>query len=162
MLAQGNALGFGNIPWRCALKGREDPASLQGERCACAKHPGRRPGLASSAPLARNLLCFLARTSGLGTEAGDILSAAGRPGDRWAGLREKAGREESPDTVVFAFFAGTKVLALCAGTKVFGGRRLRLKGNAPGNARGPTLRAVRASEARFPATDSATENKPPV
>jgi hypothetical protein len=94
---------------------------------------------------------------------GDILSAAGRPGDRWAGLRKssarkrlglkKAGREESPDTVVFAFFAGTKV---------FGGGRLRLKGNAPGNARGPTLRAVRASEARFPATDSATENKPPV
>jgi hypothetical protein len=35
------------------------------------------------------------------------------------------------------------------GTKVFGGRRLGLKGNAPGNARGLTLRAVRASEARF-------------
>jgi hypothetical protein len=35
----------------------------------------------------------------------DILSLAGRPGDRWAGLRKKAGREESPDTVVFAFCA---------------------------------------------------------
>jgi len=58
----------------------------------------------------------------------DILSVAGRPGDRWAGLRKKAGREESPDTVVFAFFAGTKV---------FSGKRLRPKGNAPGNARGP-------------------------
>jgi len=46
--------------------------------------------------------------------------------------------------------------------KVFGIGRLRPKGDAPGNARGPILRAVRASEARFPATDSATENKPPV
>ena len=27
---------------------------------------------------------------------------AGKPGDRWAFLRKKAGREESPDTVVFA------------------------------------------------------------
>lgn len=27
---------------------------------------------------------------------------AGRPGDRWVGLRKKAGREESPDTVVFS------------------------------------------------------------
>jgi hypothetical protein len=35
----------------------------------------------------------------------DILALAGRPGDRWAGLRKKAGREESPDTVVFAFCA---------------------------------------------------------
>jgi len=35
----------------------------------------------------------------------DILCMAGRPGDRWASLREKAGREESPDTVVFAFYA---------------------------------------------------------
>ena len=35
------------------------------------------------------------------------------------------------------------------GTKVFGEGRLRLKGNAPGNARGLILRAVRASEARF-------------
>jgi hypothetical protein len=26
---------------------------------------------------------------------------AGKPGDRWAGLRKKAGREESPDTDVF-------------------------------------------------------------
>jgi hypothetical protein len=55
--------------------------------------------------------------------------------------------------VVFAHFAGTRV---------FGTLRLRLKGNAPGNARGPTLRAIRASGAKFPATDSATENKPPV
>ena len=69
-----------------------------------------------------------------------IMKLAGRPGDRWASLRKKAGREESPDTVVFAF---TPV------TKVFGGRRLRLMGNAPGNARGPALRAVRVSEARF-------------
>jgi hypothetical protein len=30
-----------------------------------------------------------------------ILWEAGMPGDRWAGLRKKAGREESPDTVVF-------------------------------------------------------------
>jgi len=40
---------------------------------------------------------------------------AGRPGDRWVGLRKfsarkrlklkKAGREESPDTVVFASYA---------------------------------------------------------
>jgi hypothetical protein len=44
---------------------------------------------------------------------------------------------------------GTKVLAGSAGTKVFGGGRLRLKGNAPGNARGLTLRAVRTSEAGF-------------
>jgi len=49
-----------------------------------------------------------------------------------------------------------------SGTKVFGIGRFRPKGNAPGNARGLTLRAVRASEARFSATDSATENKPPV
>ena len=34
----------------------------------------------------------------------DIINMAGRPGDRWASLRKKAGREESPDTVVFAFF----------------------------------------------------------
>jgi len=27
---------------------------------------------------------------------------AGKPGDRWASLRKRAGREESPDTVVFA------------------------------------------------------------
>jgi hypothetical protein len=33
------------------------------------------------------------------------MSMAGRPGDRWASLRKKAGREESPDTVVFAFGA---------------------------------------------------------
>ena len=30
-----------------------------------------------------------------------IMQMAGRLGDRWAGLREKASREESPDTVVF-------------------------------------------------------------
>src|SRR5258708_27302209 len=60
------------------------------------------------------------------------------------------------------FTLGTKVLARRAVTKVFGGRRLRLKGNAPGNARGLTLRAVRANGERFSATDSATENKPPV
>jgi len=35
----------------------------------------------------------------------DILGLAGRPGDRWASLRKKVGREESPDTVVFAFGA---------------------------------------------------------
>ena len=35
----------------------------------------------------------------------DILRMAGKPGDRWASLRKKAGREESPDTVVFAFYA---------------------------------------------------------
>src|ERR1700693_2951893 len=35
------------------------------------------------------------------------------------------------------------------GTDGFGGGRLRLKGHAPGNATGLTLRAVRASEARF-------------
>jgi len=34
-----------------------------------------------------------------------ILNLAGKPGDRWAYLRKKAGREESPDTVVFAFRA---------------------------------------------------------
>jgi hypothetical protein len=33
---------------------------------------------------------------------------AGKPGDRWAHLRKEAGREESPDTVVFVFYAGTK------------------------------------------------------
>src|ERR1700693_4172369 len=38
---------------------------------------------------------------------------------------------------------------IAPGTKVFGVRRLRPKGNAPGNARGLTLRAVRVSEARF-------------
>ena len=69
------------------------------------------------------------------------LCVAGRPGDRWAGLRKKAGREESPDTVVFAFYAWDESLRREG--------RLRLKGNAPGNARGLTLRAVRASEARF-------------
>src|SRR5271169_1832078 len=47
------------------------------------------------------------------------------------------------------FTPGTKVMARSARTRVFGGGRLRLKGNAPGNARGLTLRAVRASEARF-------------
>jgi hypothetical protein len=31
-----------------------------------------------------------------------ILASAGKPGDRWVGFRKKAGREESPDTVVFA------------------------------------------------------------
>jgi hypothetical protein len=36
---------------------------------------------------------------------GDILRTAGKPGDRWAGLRKEAGREESPDTVVFASHA---------------------------------------------------------
>jgi len=35
------------------------------------------------------------------------------------------------------------------GTKVLLGKRLRPKGNAPGNARGPALRAIRASEARY-------------
>jgi hypothetical protein len=40
----------------------------------------------------------------------DILCEAGRPGDRWASLRKKAGREESPDTVVFAFCAGDESL----------------------------------------------------
>ena len=35
----------------------------------------------------------------------DILTSAGKPGDRWALLRKKLGREESPDTVVFAFYA---------------------------------------------------------
>src|SRR5258708_22840709 len=59
------------------------------------------------------------------------------------------------------FTLGTKVLARRAVTKVFGGRRLRLKGNVPGNARGLTLRAVRASGARVSATDSAPANKPP-
>jgi hypothetical protein len=68
---------------------------------------------------------------------------AGRPGDRWASLRKKAGREESPDTVVF------------------GAKRLGLKGNAPGNARGPTLGQAQASFDDS-VTDSATENKPPV
>jgi hypothetical protein len=29
------------------------------------------------------------------------LKMAGKSGDRWAGLRKKASREESPDTVVF-------------------------------------------------------------
>jgi len=29
-----------------------------------------------------------------------IMGEAGKPGDRWAGLRKKASREESPDTVV--------------------------------------------------------------
>ena len=80
---------------------------------------------------------------------------AGKPGDRWAGLRKKAGREESPDTVVFAFYAGTKVFG--------GSERLRLKGNAPGNARGLTLRSTFAqASCEVSATDSATENKPPV
>ena len=36
------------------------------------------------------------------------------------------------------------------------------KGNAPGNARGRSLPAVRESEGEDLATDSATENKPPV
>ena len=31
-----------------------------------------------------------------------ILYVAGKPGNRWVCLRKKAGREESPDTVVFA------------------------------------------------------------
>jgi hypothetical protein len=35
---------------------------------------------------------------------------AGKPGDRWAFLRKKAGREESPDTVVFAFSVGDESL----------------------------------------------------
>src|ERR1700674_2625867 len=48
------------------------------------------------------------------------------------------------------------------GTKVFGGKRLRLKGNAPGNARGPALRAVSRKRGEVSVTDSATENKPPV
>ena len=63
----------------------------------------------------RNQFCnrqvgLLSRTSGIFLRhplnksplRNDILSAAGKPGDRWAGLRKKAGREESPDTVVFA------------------------------------------------------------
>ncbi len=29
------------------------------------------------------------------------MAVAGKPGDRWAGFRKKAGREESPDTVIF-------------------------------------------------------------
>jgi len=52
---------------------------------------------------------------------------AGRPGDRWASLRKKAGREESPDTVVFNVMAEDESLWRGA---------LGLKGNAPGNARG--------------------------
>jgi len=75
---------------------------------------------------------------------------AGRPGDRWAGLRKKAGREESPDTVVFNVMGrGRKSLAW----------RLRRKGNAPGNARG--LVFVIQLQGGDSATESATENKPP-
>lgn len=29
-----------------------------------------------------------------------IIELAGKPGDRWASLRKKASREESPDTVI--------------------------------------------------------------
>jgi len=78
---------------------------------------------------------------------------AGRPGDRWASLRKKAGREESPDTMVFAFFDETKV---------FVGKRLRPKGNAPGNARGLIFSCCAQAHCEGSATDSATENKPPV
>jgi len=54
MLAQGNALGFGSDRLRCALKGRRDPPPpFQGGRGSSDTFPGRRPGLACSAPLAR-------------------------------------------------------------------------------------------------------------
>ena len=75
---------------------------------------------------------------------------AGRLGDRWAGLRKKAGREESPDTVVFNVTCWDESL---------GAWRLRLKGNAPGNARG--LVFVLQMQGEDSATESATENKPP-
>jgi hypothetical protein len=52
--------------------------------------------------------------------AGVILNSAGKPGDRWALLRKELGREESPDTVIFAQAVATKVSAHCAETK---GRR---------------------------------------
>src|SRR5579885_3839126 len=84
---------------------------------------------------------------------------AGEPGDRWLGCRKAAGREESPDTV------SDKTAASAALTES--------KGNAPGNARGPARRfaarrITRESEWRRvelgavrPATESATENRPP-
>src|SRR6266403_3308807 len=52
MVAQGNALGFGVD--RCALQGRRNPPPLQGGRGISDTLPGRCPGLASSAPLARH------------------------------------------------------------------------------------------------------------
>jgi len=70
----------------------------------------------------------------------DILGLAGRPGDRWAAFaRRLAGRKvRTPWSSRFTLR-----------TKVLGIGRLRPKGDAPGNARGPTLRSIRASEARF-------------
>ena len=82
------------------------------------------------------------------------LLLADGPGDRWACFRKKAGREESPDTVVFALAAVGENPWRGAGETI---RATRLV--TPG---GRFFRAVRASEARFSATESATENKPPV
>jgi hypothetical protein len=64
---------------------------------------------------------------------------AGKPGDRWAVLRKKAaGRKvRTPSSSRFA-----------PGMKILGARRLRRKGNAPGNARGPIVRAARKRTAK--------------
>ena len=54
-LAQGRALGLGIQRLLCALKGRWGPLrAFSADDLACALYPGRCPGLASSAPLARN------------------------------------------------------------------------------------------------------------
>lgn len=52
---------------------------------------------------------------------------------------------------------------MIAGPEVGGGRKVRTPmGNAPGNARGPVLEKGSESSTGNAATESATENRPPV
>jgi hypothetical protein len=72
-----------------------------------------------------------------------IIREAGEPGDRRFAFRKGSGREESPDSIVV------------------NSKEPSTKGNAPGNARGWR---GESAHGRFgcAATESATENKPPV
>ena len=69
MVAQGNALGF-RID-RCALKERGNPPPFQGRRGTSDTSPGRGPGLACSAPLARQRGGVLNRRKLLWTDLED-------------------------------------------------------------------------------------------
>ena len=80
------------------------------------------------------------------------LELAGRPGDRWALLRKKDGREESPDTVVQTQQVETQVSA--CGARGQWATRLVTPGDR-------FFAPFAQAGGEAPATDSATENRPP-
>src|SRR5258708_29449849 len=72
-------------------------------------------------------LCCQSNRTPLPDLQDDILSLAGRTGDRWASLRKKAAGREGRTP---------RSSCLTPGAKGFRGQRLRPNGNAPANARG--------------------------